>query len=327
MLLLAPPSFDGVGSLTTPTPTIELGEVKSGPEIVRVFELKNRGTGTIRILKTTPGCGCVRAELKQQVLKPGETTTLNFTANSLTQPEGPVTWRITVEYQHETNDKVASTATLELKLTGRLVREITVAPPAIAASITAEMKQTIVITDRREKAALVKAARTTHRGIMAEVRERDTAAKTQSIDIFVSGELPVGTHDEVVVITTSDPGYSELRVPLRIQKRVPGGAAVNPERLVIRIPKGQESASMAAQVRAGGRPVSILRVECDQPGVTARWSEGNGPVATVRVVVDTAKAGTSGQTELRIPLADPPSTILLPLRWEAAENSPAHHEK
>jgi len=305
------------GPLITATPVVDLGKVCAGPVITHVFELKNNGSEVLSLGDVTTGCGCQKAQVEPKTLIPGKTAKLTVTVNTLTQPEGPVSWHATLFYTAIVEGgSTAVQQPFSVQLTGKLIREVAVTPPAIAASTTGALTQLLVVTDRRGTPLTVKTATSTNKSIAAEVKPAVSAdgKRSQAVVITAGAELPVGTHDETITLTTDDPAYAELRVPVRIHKRAAGGPSVTPESLTVRLTKGQESTSIAAQIRAGGRPVTIAKVECADPAITLRWSEGAGLVATIRAVVNSTKSA-SGSSELRVTLSEPASTIVLPISW------------
>jgi hypothetical protein len=295
------------GPLAAKVAAIDLGEVRSGPMLTHYFELRHTGHGdAITFLSASTGCGCVRATVNNPILKPGETAKVAVTVNTLTQPEGPVNWRTVVSYRQGDGP----VATLDLKLSGTLVREIGVSPPIVAISTQGALKQTITVTDRRAKPLTVLEAivtnSVTNPFVSTEVKPAPNATpRVQEITLSVGESLKPGVYDETLILKTDDPSCPELRVPVRVQKRELGVPAVTPESLVIRLTKGQAETSMLAQIRHNGQPVGIQRVESDQAGLTFRWSEGSGPVATVRVLVNPAKAGPAGQAEAIVTLQEP----------------------
>jgi Protein of unknown function (DUF1573) len=317
VLLAVVPGQPPAAVLRAAAPVADKGEVMSGPPLTHVFDLTHSGEkGVVALTGIDAGCGCLKAEATPRVLKPGETAKVTVTVNTLTQPEGPVTWTGTVKYAVDNGPQQDVT----VKLTAKLVREIAVTPPMLAVSTTGAVRQVITVTDRRATPLTVTKATATNPAFTAEVKPADTppAGRRQEIVLSVSADLPAGAHEDTLTLTTSDPLCPELRVPVKVLKRAPGELTATPDALSIRTNAKQTETSAAAVIRAEGKAVSIQKVECDKPGVTVRHSEGSGPLATVRVLVNPAKAGASGATEVIVTLAEPPGkTVIIPVTWYA----------
>lgn len=304
--------------LRAAAPAADKGEVMSGPPLTHTFELTHSGTaGVLSLTGIEAGCGCLRAEATPRVLNPGDTAKVTVTVNTLTQPEGPVTWTGSVKYAVDNGPQ----REVNVKLTAKLVREIAVTPPMLAVSTTGAVRQVITVTDRRAAPLTVSKAVATNPAFAVEVKAVDTppgGIRKQEIVLTVSADLPAGTHEDTVVLTTGDPACPELRIPVRVLKRAAGELAATPDALSIRLNAKQAETSAAAVIRAEGKVVAIQKVDCAKAGVTVRHSEGSGPVATVRVVVNPATAGAAGATEVVVTLAEPPGkTVIIPVTWYA----------
>ena len=300
------------GPLRT-TPTADLGEVRSGPPCVHTFELTNRGAGPITLRDVAAGCGCTKVELSAKELKAGDTAKLTVTTNTLTQPEGAVRWPLTVRFRDGGTD-----GTLELAVTAKLVKEISVTPPLLAISTSAAVTQTLTLTDRRAKPLSVVKAATTDANITATVKAAKTAdgKTTQEIVVSVADALPAGDHSDTVTLTTDDGHCPTLEVPVRVLKRSADGVTVTPDAAAVRFADGQRTASAVVQVRAGGKQVAVKSAECAAAGVSVRHAGEPGPVVALRVVVDAAKAGASGAADVTVTLSEPAGTkLVVPVTW------------
>lgn len=302
--------------LQATAPTVDLGEVKSGPSCTHAFELKNAGTAAVAITNVVSGCGCAKVELSAKQLRSGETAKLTLVARTLTQPEGAVNWPVTVAYS--TTD--GRDGNLELKLTAKLVREVSVTPPLVAVSTAGAVSQTLKVEDRRPKPLSVTKVQSTSPHITAEVKAATSGdGKTlQEVVVSVKEELAAGSHAETVTLHTNDPACPVLEIPVRVHKRAADGVTVTPATASVRFATAQADASALVQLRGGGKNVAIKGVECATPGVTVKFSEDAGPAATVRVLVNAAKAGASGTAELTVTLSEPSgTTVVIPVVWYA----------
>ncbi|MCZ2341006.1 MAG: DUF1573 domain-containing protein [Bacteroidales bacterium] len=314
-------------ALTCPTPVADVGEVRSGPPLVQSFQLTNPlRDRAIHI--TGLMCGCLRRDLGQERLAPGESTELRVAVNTLTQPEGPNTWRVSVRYRLEPRAGEPEPEMVEYKLdltvVAKLVREISVTPPAVAFSTTGAAQQTLIVTDRRDRPLTVTHARTTSPHLTATLGETRTeeGEHHQALALALAASMPVGDTQETVVLTTNDPACPELRVPVTVHRRAAHGVTASPAQVELVLASGVP-ASRLVQFRAGGQPVRIQAVESSHPAITTKWASPGGPVATLRVTLPATfsgeageTAGTAGEAMIRVTFTEPAhAEVRIPIRW------------
>lgn len=302
-----------VATLVADRETIDAGVVRSGPLLRQVYRVTNpSSTLPLQIIGLDGTCGCIRKSFAKRDLKPGETTDITVEINTLTQPEGPNTWKTNVRYR-------INSATVEerltLELVAKIVKELDVKPPMLAISTEGAAKSTIVLTDRRAMPLTVKAITSTSSHLTAAVREAKEG--TISIEVSIAEGVATGSHDETILITTTDPLYPELRVPVRITKRSKDAVRGLPESLDLRIATEIANVSGVVQFRRpNAANIQIATATCEAKGVTLKWSAGNGAVATIRATIDPNTAGVSGQTTIRVSFTEPArEVVLVPLAW------------
>jgi hypothetical protein len=304
--------------LHCPAPVASKGDVKAGPPLAHTFELTHRGpAGTLTITRVEAGCGCLRQSLSAGVLQPGETAKLTIEVNTLTQPDGPNRWQVTVGFKVDAPGTPAETGELLLQITATLSREVSVSPPQLAFSTAGAASQVITVADTRAKPLSVVKAATSSPHLSVEIAPRE-AGKPQAVTVKLIADAPIGHSDQTVVLLTDDPAYGELRVPVRVLKRPAGGVIVDPESVAVRFAAGQTEISTLAQLRAAeGKPVGVAAAESDHPGVTVKWSEGSGAVAVVRVTVTEAASAQPGTCKVRVKLAEPAGQeVVIPVAWK-----------
>ena len=300
-----------------PAPVAAKGDVKAGPPLVHTFELVHAGPGTATITKVEAGCGCLRQSLGANVLRPGEKTALTLEVNTLTQPDGPNRWQAAVAYTLEAPGKAAQTGELLLQITATLTRDIAVSPPQVAFSTTGDASQTLVVTDRRAKPLTVLKAASSAAHLNVEVAPVVVAAngRTQAVTVKLAAAAPAGHRDEMIVLYTDDAACAELRVPVRVLKRV-AGVTATPAAVNLRLAAGQTEGSALVQLRApDGKQVGVAGAESDLPGVQVKWSAGSGPVATVRITVPEVVAAQPGRCTVRVRLTEPGGEVAIPVAW------------
>ena len=91
-LVLAP----AADPLELARPTFDAGEVRAGAPLVRRFPFRNAGPEPLTITDLQASCGCLTPTLARRTYAPGESGELTLEVNTLSQPEGPVRWRLRV---------------------------------------------------------------------------------------------------------------------------------------------------------------------------------------------------------------------------------------
>ncbi|HTU16878.1 MAG TPA: DUF1573 domain-containing protein [Gemmataceae bacterium] len=264
---------------------VDKGEVRSGLPLSHRFAVINSGSEPAEITEIHPSCGCLAPKMDKLRLLPGESATLVLEINTLTQPAGINGWRVTLRYK--TGDVEQE---LPLYINARIVTEITVEPPSLAIYTDTSISHEIVVIDRRTEPLIVRAVPTSSPHVRTHLSklQRDTAGHwRRAIQVEVLEDCPEGTHQETLRICTSDPLYSELKVPFTIVKRARRLVSAAPASVVL-----SESASQPLPARvvllsaADDREVRIDRVESDHPALTCRWAHGPGHQATLKIRVD-----------------------------------------
>lgn len=316
----------GVANPTAPpalrcgAPSAAKGDVKGGPQLEHTFELVHTGTGTLTVTKVEASCGCLRRVLTSTVLQPGEKAQLTVDVNTLTQPDGPNRWQVSVGYKTEAPGAPPQTGELLLEITATLSRDVVVSPPQVAFSTTGGAAQNVTVTDGRAKPLTVLKAGASSPHLSVEVGPRE-AGKPQALTVRLAADAPAGHTDEVVTLVTDDPAYPEFRVPVRVLKRAAGGVAAAPASVGVRFAPGQTEVSTLVQLRAAdGKPVAVAGAESDHPGVAVKFSPAPGPVAVVRVTVTDAAAAQAGSCTVRVRLAEPAGAeVVVPVGWSAVK--------
>src|SRR5262249_25218092 len=99
LIALGVGQYPARADLHCPEPRIDLGEVKSGKPLAHRFAFTNRGTESVEITEIRPSCGCLKPRCDKGAYRPGESGTLLFEVNTLTQPAGPHSWRVLIRYR------------------------------------------------------------------------------------------------------------------------------------------------------------------------------------------------------------------------------------
>lgn len=305
LIVTAPPA-----PLSADAATVDRGDVKAGPLLKQTFRVTNGTAEAVTITALESGCGCVRRSVSKNDLKPNETADVTIEVNTLTQADGPQSWLLKLKHRRASTAKTAPDELLELRLAAKLSHEVSVSPPMVSVSTEGEAATTITLTDKRTTPLTISKVVSSSSHITAKLREEKTAG-TLIIDLAVAADLPVGTHDETIVLHTTDAEYAELRVPARIVKRAKNAVTAYPVALDL---TADAPSGIVQFRRGGGKAVAIASAECATPGVTVTASTGSGAVATIKVVVS-AKA--SGKADVRVKFSEPADVeLVVPVRWE-----------
>lgn len=293
---------------------VDKGEVKSGLPLTHRFTIRNRGSQAVEITDVRPSCGCLGPKMEKRRLQPDECGELVLEVNTLTQPAGLNSWRVTLRY---TNGQVEQE--LPLYINTRIVTEISVEPPSLAIYTDSSISHEVTVIDRRIEPLIVRAVPTSSpyvRTHLGELRRDEAGHWRRAIQVEVLADCPEGTHAETLRICTSDPLYAELKVPFTIVKR--------PRRLVSAAPAAvvlSESAEQPLPARIvllsarDDRPVRIERVESDHPAVECRWAHGPGQQATLKIRVDRKQiSGARLSAAVHVRLSQPAETLVIPVR-------------
>jgi hypothetical protein len=267
---------------------VEKGEVRSGVPLSHRFSFSNKGSEAIEIIEVRPSCGCLAPQLAQRRLKPGQMTELSLEMNTLTQPAGVNNWRITLRYKVGEAEKE-----LSLYLAARIVAEISLEPPSLAVYTDSSIRHEITVIDRRAEPLLVRAVTPTSPHVRTHLGElsRDKDGKwRRTIGVEVLADCPEGTHAEMLRIFTSDPLYSELKVPFTVFKRTRTQVKAEPASVVLSVPTGQPLPSRIVLLGTeDDREVQIENVETDNKAIECRWAQGPGHRATLKIHVNNAR--------------------------------------
>lgn len=301
-------------ALECPQAVVDKGEVKSGLHLAHRFIFVNRGSERVQITDVHPSCGCLAPQLDKPNLQPGESGALLLEVNTLTQPAGLSSWRLTLRYKSGTVEQE-----LPLYIRARIVTEITVEPPALAIYTDTAIRHEITLIDRRTEPLMVRAVPTSSphvRTHLGEVRRDDAGYWRRTIEVEVLENCPEGTHAETLCICTSDPLYSELKVPFTIVKRAHRQVSAAPASVVLSEPADQPLPSRIVLLSAvDDRKVHIEHIESDHPAISCHWAQGPGQQATLKIRVDRQQIpGDRLRAAVHVHLSQPSAeTITIPV--------------
>jgi hypothetical protein len=295
-------------------PVVEKGEVRSGVSLAHRFSFVNRGSEAVEITDVRPSCGCLTPKLEYRRLLPGETGELVLEVNTLTQPAGANSWRVTIRYTAGGVEKE-----LPLYVAARIVTEISVEPPSLAIYTDKAITHDITIIDRRTEPLIVRSVQASSPYIvphLGELHRNDAGHWVRSIQVEVAADCPYGNHAETLLVCTSDATYPELTVPFTVVKRPRQQVSAAPSAVNLVEVHGQPLPSRIVLLSAADdEEVKIDRVECEDAAIECRWAQGPGHRATLKIRIDPSRRkGDTLQSAVHVHLSRPgQQTIMIPV--------------
>lgn len=279
--------------------TVDRGEIKAGAPLTQTFKISNPTSRTITLTGVRTSCDCARIAFDRSVLPPGESTQLAITVNTLAHPAGSWKWTAEVQYRG------CEAATVPVMMTGTLIREVMIDPPALAFSVEAgEVSREIRIRDSRQTKLVIT-------GLASTSKHLAVKQDGDAIRVVLAADAPFGESRETISIATSDADYPEFRIPVTISKRKAACVKAYPDTLDL--DRQSDRIGLVQLRRPDGRTLRIEKCSVVS-GCVVEWSKDAGLVATVRVRL-AGEAAVHG--EILIDLADPPGERLrVPVRWQ-----------
>jgi hypothetical protein len=303
----------GRAALEIDPPLFYAGEVRAGAALSHRFTLVNRGSDAVELVEVRPSCGCMTATPDRRRFGPGESGSLLLEVNTLTQPDGPASWRVTLLCK---SGESAEEKTLTL--TARVQADITLDPSALVIVTEGAVNREIILSDRRPHPLTVVRAETTSPQVRTRVSEPSRGADGRwrwVVNLDALAEMPDGRHDEALHLYTSDPEYPDLKMPFTIVKRSRQRVSATPAAVEL---TADGSPSRLVLLR-GGRDdmIEINGVDANDAAVRCEWSPGPRLTAAVRVRVDPAKLTADGlKAMVHIHLRKPTAQIVdVPVTW------------
>jgi hypothetical protein len=247
---------DGAGRLVIDNPTHDFGAVEQGALVRHVFRFRNAGTEALRAGGVDTPCGCTAAVISDGVVPPGGEGTVEVLFDT-----GGFRGRKTKTVSFSTNDPTQPAAALTL--TGEVTAEVVVDPPMLylgrlhpAQDTTGEIR--ILSTTGRSIDVASAVADNPAFDLAAEPFSEAGSAGWRVV-VRVGPGMPRGTFSERVRITTTNPRYADLSVP--VFGSVEGDLLVLPPRITFGpVAQGGRSTRALSIRNLGVEPFAISGV-------------------------------------------------------------------
>jgi hypothetical protein len=295
-------------------PMANAGLVYAGAPLSHEFTFENEGPETVSIMEARASCGCLKPRLARDVYRPGDKGGVLLEVNTLSQAPGQQTWVAALIYR--TGNKSRE---MPLRLSARLVREVTVQPAALVAFADHLDHHDVVLTDIRPKSLEVLDVRASSVQLHVRVGKpsRDGSGRTSyKISLAVADDYPDGRHEEILDIYTDDPRYPDLRVPVTVIKHVQQRLAATPSQIDLVAPANQPFPARIVLLRDNrDQNVHIDQILSDDPAIVCYWAQGPGAMVTLRVRLDRAlAAGEKIRSAIHVRIDQPVrETVTIPV--------------
>ena len=276
------------------------------------FRFRNDGTETVTIGEIERSCGCLSPRPLQKQLAPGEIGSLIVPIQTISQSPGPHEYTLTVHY----TDTQPQQVTLTIKATFPK-KMIVVQPKSLAVSQHTDrpIPFDVSISDFRDRSLTVTGVESTAWFVSADVSHESTAEIVQAawtpeedsdwtrtnISGQVAGSIPPGRHHALVAVTTDDPDFPVVTVPMLIS------GPLHPE--------GKAPIASPSQVRlvASGHPTA-KRTAVVQVVMPSSWHVSHAAAWPTGLSVEfdegTAVSDSEKSVALKIDLAElPPAKV------------------
>ncbi|MFL5243221.1 MAG: DUF1573 domain-containing protein [Gemmataceae bacterium] len=297
-------------------PDIDAGEIRGGMPVAQRFTFANSGDETIEITGLNVSCGCLKPRLDPKIYKPGQKGELVLEINPLVQSAGKHTWTAQVAYRLAGELKEQT-----LRVTGAIVAEVAIQPAALTVFTEHAGDHVFTLTDIREKPLQLTGVRTTSPFLKtesSEVKKNERGHWVRTITLSADRDLPDGRHEEQLEMTSNDPEYRLLRVPVTVVKRAKKRLTAIPDPVHLEGPAGRLIVIRDSEDQA----ILIDHVDTDSPALVCQWSKGESKAVTVKVRFDHKQDEKDKlHSAIHVHVSKPNFTILT-IRVDADVDSP-----
>jgi Protein of unknown function (DUF1573) len=195
---------------------VDLTEIYNSPRAEAYFRFRNAGQHPARILSIEPSCGCLKPRLAKRDYAPGEVCEFSMSVFTTHQTAGLHEYTLTIGYQ----DPEPHTVTIGFKVVLRQDVKLDPSQLIFIQSGTEATEEKVVVTDMRPHPFRVTGA--TCQSPLVKTKVGEPVACTEggrdtSVWITVAANVPPAGVDTAVYLTTDDPLYPRIPIPLLIR--------------------------------------------------------------------------------------------------------------
>jgi hypothetical protein len=198
---------------------VDLGRVPASRTAQARFRFTNHGSQPVRVTRVEPSCGCLTPRLDKTEYAPGEIGQFFLQVDTAAQKSGPQEFWVKVHYTDPQPRETKLLFKLDLP-----EQRVTVSPRALVFYQLGSqpISQDVYVTDHRHRPLRVLSAKSPVDYVDAKVAETATdesGGQRTRVVVTVAADVPEGLHEPLLKITTDDPVYKTLFVPLRVSGR------------------------------------------------------------------------------------------------------------
>ncbi len=194
---------------------VNLGRVPPRAEHRAFFAFTNTGTTPVTVTALRPSCGCLNPKLDKATWQPGERAVFSLKVLATREEPGPKEYTCRVDY----DDGQPREALLSLKIV-LPEQKLVVSPRALIVyqNTPDPVTRPITLTRHREGRLNILDVTTSSPLVTVSVgRETINDEGHRIAEVLVTvAEVPPGRHETFVTITTDDPEYPEVLVPVLV---------------------------------------------------------------------------------------------------------------
>ena len=196
---------------------VNLGTVPPDEYVHARFVFQNKGTRPVTVSDLKPSCGCLNPRLEKRIYEPGESGEFFVRVSTANEQPGPQEYFVDVNY----NDGQPRTTRTTFKVTLPKL-SVTVAPKAIIFYQLSEGETTreVVVTDRRNRTLTpldVGCEPMLAKAKTSDINDLGDGRRELRLKVTVSGKAAPGRQHAMITMTTDDPVFPVIRVPVIIE--------------------------------------------------------------------------------------------------------------
>ena len=181
------------------------------------FRFRNIGNSTIELGEIERSCGCLKPELTDKKLEPGEIGEMKVTVPMVEQTAGFHEFQLTVHYSDDQRQDRHETILIKAVFPEP---QIQVTPRAIDVSQRGNSNRPVThhfsVADHRSEPLRIESVKSSVPWVNGSVESVKEDGEIIQIAVDIAGRIPEGTHRVLVQALTDDPQFPSVTMPMRI---------------------------------------------------------------------------------------------------------------
>ncbi len=270
--------------------------IESQPLITPFFVFKNKGTETVRITELKAMCSCMQPVATPVEVPPGVEGRLTLPIRTNNEAAGPHEYLVTVKYEDP--------KPRELTLTYKVVlpaKQIEIEPRVVMVMGRAMSKErsVVMISDQRPERRdspmkITGVVSSSSLFSVAEAGHSDVdGVRRTAIEVTFSKDIPMGQHRGVITVSTDDPIYPALQIPVILGDR----KRPDDEQVFVNPESGRVIVDTIEPKQSSGTSVAF--------SIPPKWKFSHVDAFPPQVLANVVKTipGEAGNTEISVQLS------------------------